>query len=580
MQHATQSYARNQTAILMIAIAAALVAGAASAASSNQFLLLNYSPSGSFSPSGSDSANVMGYVAGKFGAANHASELKVGVSCLYIPGWNSSASELALMTNDLAQAELLGIPILVQVDTETWLPTSLLNWYDSGLPGYDTNKVADVEWYGWDSTNAIKLSWRNWGSPFRIGPTPNFLSTNFQAYEKSIYDVFIPKVLQWYANLPANKKWLFVGWKCGWESAINSNYRFFPDGNSYYGTSSNPSWSDSYQPLGYNAAKTAGIRTNGIVTTDDNARIVGRHLAYLAKLAVDAGIPRDKVSVHGTTYGTYQQDMDALVNSNGNPGASWYGGDSLKSNTAFSQAVQTAKASYGATGYGYGEFNLFTSDYNTWYSWLQNTLHGDPDCVYQALYNFDTMKDVSSVEQAMLDAMALYPVPPLSVVLDRPTDYGMFMVGSSVPATATVANGTLPYTVAFYTNCAGGAYWQAGTTNASPYTVNLGALALGTYGIYATVTDGTNGAAISATNTFTVQVAPSDNAGSGGTITYTDSNGLNPRSSPPYTDGYVVHTFTNAGTSMLTLPIAVTGSVMVVAGGGGGGWNCLSLIHI
>lgn len=55
----------------------------------------------------------------------------------------------------------------------------------------------------------------------------------------------------------------------------------------------------------------------------------------------------------------------------------------------------------------------------------------------------------------------------------------------------------------------------------------------------------------------------------GGTITYTDSNGSNPRSSPAYANGYTVHTFTSDGT------FTVTGSgnvdYLVVGGGGGGG---------
>ena len=383
----------------------------------DQFLLLNYSPNG-FATYHS-SATIMNYVAQKFGPSNQASSLKVGVACLYYPGLNGSSSELALMTNDLARAQSLGIPILVQVDTENWLPTKLLNWYDSGLPGYDPAKRADVEWYGWDQTNAVKLSWRNWGFPFRIGPAPNLLSSNFQAYEKAIYDVFLPAVLRWYTNLPANQKWLFVGWKCGWESTINDNYRFFTNGNSYYGTANDPPWSDSYQPLGYNAAKTAGIRTSGTFTTDDKAKIVGRHLSYLAGTALDAGIPRDRISVHGTFYGTYQQDMDALVNPYGNPGVSFYGSSSspLKSNTALMQAVHAAKTSYGATGYVYGEFNLFTTNYSTWYGWFQNALHDDPDCVYQALYNYDSMYGIPSVEQAMLDAMGLYVLPPPPAIL-------------------------------------------------------------------------------------------------------------------------------------------------------------------
>ncbi|MEI7957156.1 MAG: hypothetical protein WCJ66_18490, partial [Verrucomicrobiota bacterium] len=42
-------------------------------------------------------------------------------------------------------------------------------------------------------------------------------------------------------------------------------------------------------------------------------------------------------------------------------------------------------------------------------------------------------------------------------------------------------------------------------------------------------------------------LADSDNTGTGGTISYTDSSGLNPRSSPPYALGYVVHTYASTG---------------------------------
>jgi len=59
------------------------------------------------------------------------------------------------------------------------------------------------------------------------------------------------------------------------------------------------------------------------------------------------------------------------------------------------------------------------------------------------------------------------------------------------------------------------------------------------------------------------------NAGLGGTIVYTDTNGLNPVASPPYVGGYVVHTF--AASDTLTLPNAVSANVLMVAGGGGGG---------
>ena len=66
-------------------------------------------------------------------------------------------------------------------------------------------------------------------------------------------------------------------------------------------------------------------------------------------------------------------------------------------------------------------------------------------------------------------------------------------------------------------------------------------------------------------------LADTDNTGSGGTITYTDSSGFNPRSSPPYALGYVVHAFTATGADTLNVPVAVTADVLAVGGGGGGG---------
>jgi hypothetical protein len=67
--------------------------------------------------------------------------------------------------------------------------------------------------------------------------------------------------------------------------------------------------------------------------------------------------------------------------------------------------------------------------------------------------------------------------------------------------------------------------------------------------------------------TITV-VDPPGNTGSGGTITYTDSNGSNAVALTPYIGGYVVHTFTSSGT--LNIPVPASADVLVVAGGGGG----------
>jgi hypothetical protein len=54
----------------------------------------------------------------------------------------------------------------------------------------------------------------------------------------------------------------------------------------------------------------------------------------------------------------------------------------------------------------------------------------------------------------------------------------------------------------------------------------------------------------------------------GGNITYTDVNGMNPRSFP-YDDGYVVHTFLSNGTLYVPSPRNI--ECLLVGGGGGGG---------
>jgi hypothetical protein len=60
-----------------------------------------------------------------------------------------------------------------------------------------------------------------------VGPHPNLLSPRFQAWEKQIYAALAPVVVEWLKTLPAEKQWLFVGWKCGWETTPNSQYAYY-----------------------------------------------------------------------------------------------------------------------------------------------------------------------------------------------------------------------------------------------------------------------------------------------------------------------------------------------------------------
>ncbi len=109
----------------------------------------------------------------------------------------------------------------------------------------------------------------------------------------------IPVVVDWYRSLPPEERYLFVGWKCGWETTPNSQYAYFKDGNSYYGRSDNPKWEDANKQLiGYNAAKTAGLKTSGVLDYEQSydvfMQIIGKHLQFLASTARAQGMPREK----------------------------------------------------------------------------------------------------------------------------------------------------------------------------------------------------------------------------------------------------------------------------------------------
>jgi hypothetical protein len=69
------------------------------------------------------------------------------------------------------------------------------------------------------------------------------------------------------------------------------------------------------------------------------------------------------------------------------------------------RCLAKARAELGATGYGIGEFRFGAKDHATWHSWFTEHFANDPDCLFAALYNYDTMKGQPEIEKALLDAM-------------------------------------------------------------------------------------------------------------------------------------------------------------------------------
>ena len=97
-------------------------------------------------------------------------------------------------------------------------------------------------------------------------------------------------------------------------------------------------------------------------------------------------------------------------------------------------------------------------------------------------------------------------VPPPTLALVSPANDEALGASASIYAVAAADNTVAAYTVHVYTNSGSGAFAEAGAGGStSPYHVDLGALPVGTYRIYATVTDSL-ATTITATNTFTVVV--------------------------------------------------------------------------
>jgi hypothetical protein len=389
-----------------------LALAAAHAQAREQYLLLNYSTALN---APQQAQEMMRYVRDTFGAANRGSRLKTGLAIIYTPK-EQVAETAARLQADLALARQMEVPVLIQVDTENWLPEAITNWFDPSKPGYDPDKVNDVEWTGWTPDTAVKICWRNWGTMLRVGPHPNLLSPRFQAWEKSIYEALAPVVAEWVKALPAEKQWLFVGWKCGWETSPNSQYAYFKNGNSYLTRSDDPKWIEAdKQLIGYNAARTGGFQTSGVLSYEHSydvfMKIIGAHLSFLAKTARSLGLPREKIFVHTIAQGVDRFNLQSQFNADSNPSPSFYGRPtgSLRDNPSFMRCLAQARKELGATGYGIGEFVFGAKDYAAWHGWFTAKLAADPDLIFAALYNYDTLRGHAEIERALLDAMAAAP---------------------------------------------------------------------------------------------------------------------------------------------------------------------------
>lgn len=188
-----------------------------------------------------------------------------------------------LVVRVLEAAEAADVPILVGLDGyEYWGGRpDLWNWWDASRPGYDPDNRLNVEWTGWGPEHAVRDGGiRNWGSPDPVAePHPNLTSPRVLEANREALRRLAPVIARWHDRLPESRKYLLAGVKVGWEVSVGVNY-------------------DYGRPVGYAAATTAGIRTSGALTREDNTRSVQIYLTELSRVVHEAGVPRRKIVTH------------------------------------------------------------------------------------------------------------------------------------------------------------------------------------------------------------------------------------------------------------------------------------------
>lgn len=329
-------------------------------------------------------------------------KINIGVGFI-ISYFREKPSDVALqLQRYLSLAEQFDLPVIIQIDGEQWWQNrpDLWNWWDKNIPGYNPENRKNVEWTGWTPDSAIKIGWRNWGRQIRVLPMPNLMSPIYREACHVEMEKLVPIITDWWKALPKEKKYLLVGVKVGWESAIGVNNWYYPNGNDLLGQpeSNDPQYgltTDSLpgrgvQTMGYAAVSTLGLATSGKLKEDDNTEVVRLHLEDLCKFMAGHGIPRDRLFTHCGGWSQGETLYSAAVNKYSCPGWSFYkyASDPKTDSTAM-KILESSDAPY----WGAVEW-LFDGDRTKeqWKLAIKNTL-SNRRIRYMNIYNWGGIKN-------------------------------------------------------------------------------------------------------------------------------------------------------------------------------------------
>lgn len=313
---------------------------------------------------------------------------RLGIGTLFTYNQYPPSQALPLMTQSLTNLLSLSlqtdIPVFITLDGYQWWNgrPDLWYWWDPSLdPVTDAaiinNRKNNVEWTCWNNSCAVNKAWRNWGKEDEVGtPPPNILSSAFIQACKAGLDTLLPVIINWYNNLPANKKYLLAGISLANEIDIGINYYYYSGGVQPVDTTKRGF--DFGAQLGYAAVKTGNIKTSGTITDADLTSAVNGYLTALYKYAYDMGAPRNKLFVHAsfkdkTTYKNKYSTAEAALIEYGQAGWSLY--NSYARNPANNTYLTNSFNNLGKTVWSSPEWGIEpTATQAEWESAFRNTL--------------------------------------------------------------------------------------------------------------------------------------------------------------------------------------------------------------
>ena len=321
--------------------------------------------------------------------------------CLGFDFWIFFSGNITTMVQSakklVALVEANDIPISLSIDPTQWWTTrpDLWNWWDASAPGFNASNRYNVEWTTWDPQhNATALSWRNWGSQFRMPtPAPNFAAP---AFRRAIEETMLPIAQvfgEWYSQLPIHKRYLLAYIRCTQELWVGTNYFVYPESSSPSGPS--PRFANKTNDpvsglknsiqVGYAAICTSTPkRCSGRVTSTALDAVVNDFIIFAAGVLTRAGIPRTRLMSHtGAFWGNSPNKAmawntaAAAVTNVAAPGWSLYGG--LEENPGKAVGLEAAIARVEGTPWGAPEWLRTFDDSGSTGEWLK--VRGSGACV-------------------------------------------------------------------------------------------------------------------------------------------------------------------------------------------------------